>query len=290
MEFLKTLILFYFDRPDLVICSNQSSLSEKRDDSFEKYYQKPKKSRKKKKRIVFHPHGLHLSENRIGIIEGMISTREAKKTAHTYQTTITVLITAILIDSIYEEMYTRERKKEIVIEIPVNLRNFFASKSARNFFGVMRVSYQNIENVTLEHIIKSIHHQFKEELTEEKLREHMNHYSMLEHNFFARIVPLFVKDQVLKFGAYLAAREISCSLSNIGKVEMPKEVEDKVALFDFFSSTDKLQLCICSYQDALMVSFSSTFVNTNIQKNFFRTLSKLGFRVEVTGNNDRRGL
>ena len=43
--------------------------------------------------------------------------------------------------SIYEEMNVRERKRPVVVTIPVNLRKYFSSQSARNFFSVFNVGY-----------------------------------------------------------------------------------------------------------------------------------------------------
>ena len=55
-------------------------------------------------------------------------------------------------------------------------------------------------------------------------------------------------------------------------------------LFDVFVSTDKLQICMCSYRNNMVISFTSPFVSTDIQKNFFRTLTEMGIEAEIAMN------
>ena len=54
--------------------------------------------------------------------------------------------------------------------------------------------------------------------------------------------------------------------------------------FDVFASTDGMQACMCSYKDSLMVSCTSHFINTEIEKNFFRTLTSNDIKVTINAN------
>ena len=38
-------------------------------------------------------------------------------------------------------MYVRDRKKPVVLTVPVDLRSYFPSHTARNFFSIIRASY-----------------------------------------------------------------------------------------------------------------------------------------------------
>ena len=73
-------------------------------------------------------------------------------------------------------------------------------------------------------------------------------------------------------------------MSNIGRVDMPEEMREEIRLFDVFVSTDKLQICMCSYRNNMVISFTSPFVSTDIQKNFFRTLTEMGIEAEIAMN------
>ena len=65
---------------------------------------------------------------------------------------------------------------------------------------------------------------------------------------------------------------------------MPEQVSPYLRHMSVFSSTAKLQLCICTCEDVLSVGFSSRFEDTEIQRNFFRMLTDLGIQVEIKSN------
>ncbi len=50
-------------------------------------------------------------------------------------------LAALLIQAIHGEMPLREEGRPVVLTVPVNLRSYFPSASARNFFGVINVGY-----------------------------------------------------------------------------------------------------------------------------------------------------
>ena len=74
------------------------------------------------------------------------------------------------------------------------------------------------------------------------------------------------------------------TLSNIGIIEMPEILDEYIDYFDVFASTDGIQACLCSYKDKLMVSFTSHFINSEIEKNFFRALSDENIEITINTN------
>ena len=268
LSFLKTLITNY-----LIIKYNiqknflvdDSSIYEKEDDSFEKYYKKSTKLKLPKDDKAYNLKGIKHPEDRLQIIEGVVSTKDVLSLAKSYKTTVTVYLTSILISSIGATMSRKEKRKPVVITIPVNLRKYFKSNTARNFFNTITVSYKfNEDNENLDH--------------------QMNALAVLENVFIIRLVPVFIKDIVLKYFHMKSRGEQTIALSNVGIVEMPKELQKYIKLFDVFASTDCTQICMCSYLDNMVLSFTSHFVDTEIQKNFFTELSKQNIEVVINTN------
>ena len=60
--------------------------------------------------------------------------------------------------------------------------------------------------------------------------------------------------------------------------------KDYIEKFSFMSSTDGMQLNLCSFEDRFVFSFSSHFINTEIQKNFVRELVSQGIEVSIDTN------
>ena len=60
--------------------------------------------------------------------------------AHELGVSLTSYLGASLMLAIYAEMPALERSKPIAISLPVNLRNYYPSETARNFFNSVYVN------------------------------------------------------------------------------------------------------------------------------------------------------
>jgi len=292
LQFLRSLVYHYIIlchcadfQKQIPVFDYDASFSQRADDSFERYYSKNKKQEKRKKQLAYKIKGLKVLEKRIRVVEGTVSVQSVLNEAHKYHTTLTIFLTAILMCSIHKEMAEWEKKRPVVLNVPVNLRHYFFSETTRNFFSVIEAGYDFSSNSgKLEDVITYLSASFKRELTTDRLRAKLNEFAALEHNIFARATPRVFKDIVLKMAYDFGAKESTASLSNIGKITMPEQLIPYIRLFDVFVSTSKFQLCMCSFEDALKISFTTPLVSTDIEKNFFRILTGMGIAVELASN------
>lgn len=276
------LILKYKIKEKIVL--DDTSIYEKEADSFEKYYKKYKGLSIPKSKKAYTLKGNKYPFNNLKVIEGVLPTKEVLALSKKYNTTVTVYLTSLLIKSIASNMSRKDKKRPIVITVPVNLRKYFKSNTVRNFFSTISIKYKSKEKDNLEDIIESVDKQFKENLTREKLDESMNSLAVLENIFVIRLVPIFIKDIVLKYFHMTSKKEATMTLSNIGVIDMPEVLQPYIKLFSIFASTDVTQLCMCSYKDYMTLSFTTHFINTEIQKNFFKELSSSGIEVIINDN------
>lgn len=291
LSFLRVLVYHYLllrhpgelgKQPPLM--DYDASLTQKADDSFQKYYT-AEKGKSANVKTAYQLRGSRLSENRMQIIEGVVPVKAIIQKARELGVTMTVFLSTVFICSIAKSMAVRDLRKPVALTVPVNLRNFFDSASARNFFSVIEAGYTfHGRSDEFGDVLAAIKAAFAEELTTENLRRRLNSLAALEHNYFIRAVPLAIKDVVLRTADHFAEKNHTAALSNIGRVTMPAELCPYIRLFDVFVSTYGLQLCLCSFGDNLTLSFTSAFVSTEIQKNFFRALTDLGIPVEITAS------
>ena len=260
LQFLKNIVSNYLVEvhkeqfKDNIPIIDDATVTERNSDSFQKYYAKNKSNKQTPKRKAFN-------------------------------FKMEVYLTALFIEAIAKEMTIQQMKKPIVIMVPVNLRNYFPSETARNFFGMISVSYDfNKGDGSLDDIISRVNKSFKHELTKERLVIRMNNFASLERNLFIKIVPRPIKNIVLRASRHLKDLNETAVISNIGRVTMPDILDKYIDKIGVLISTLKLQLCICSYNDNLQIGFTSSFLSTDIQKNFFRSLSKNGVNVEIRTN------
>ena len=113
---------------------------------------------------------VRVPEGRLKIIEGIMPVKEVLRLAKSYGTTLTVLLTAMMLIAFDQEIPLRKKKNPVVLDVPVNLRNYFQSETSRNFFGVIKVGYNFSKGPgTLEDVIAHVKETFARELTADKL-------------------------------------------------------------------------------------------------------------------------
>jgi hypothetical protein len=210
---------------------------------------------------------------------------DALALARQYGVTLTEFMTAVLILAVHDGMRLRDRARPVVIAVPVNLRSFFPSSSARNFFATIDVAYDfSHRSSELADVAAYVHDCFRKNLSEPRMRERMNRLCALEHSWPMRIVPLALKDPVLRVANQVANRTVTAAFSNVGTVTMPPEMTPYIRQFIAFASPNKLQASACSYGGEYVVAFAGPYASHEVERAFFRSLAQLGLDVAVTNN------
>lgn len=286
-RFLTALITKYLARVqgiDEPALPYHASYTQMNNDSFSEYYNDKERAKAARRRNSCKLKGVKYPENRLKLITGIMPVDELHSKARKYNTTITVFLCACLMNAISANVSLRAKRKPVVLAVPVNLRSVFPSLSARNFFGVVNVEYDySTGSGELEDVIQKVGQGLKEGLTPQRLAADLNRFSAMEHNIFARVVPLALKNIIMRGAYMLSRRKVTAGLSNIGAIAVPSELEH-IRSFDVFAATNPLQACVCSFKNRLSVSFTSHFISADIQQQFFRTLTEMGIAVELAVN------
>jgi len=104
-------------------------------DSFLKYYSKDQKRPKKRKLHAFQIRKRKKDGNHLHVHESVVSVQAVLKRSRELGVSMTVFLTALFMMAINEEMSKMQKKKPVVLMVPVNLRKFFPSLSMLNFFN-----------------------------------------------------------------------------------------------------------------------------------------------------------
>ncbi len=296
MEFLKFLVSQYLklrypkELREFTPAGYDASQDQQTEDSFLKYYDPANKFPRPKNKVAYRIKGEYVPVGNLQVIEGCVPVKETLALAKSYRVTLSVFLTALLLQSIGETMTVRQKRRPVVSAVPVNLRNFFPSETARNFFGVINAGYHFGEGSgQFEEIVQQVKEQFARELTKEKLAARIHIMAALECNPVLRVVPWALKNPILHLANSVTKRYTTTSISNLGKVEMPPQVQEYIQQFHVFVSTDKVQACVCSYRDKLTINFTSAFVSTAVPTAFFRKLAEWGIPVEITATREEEG-
>ncbi len=295
LEFLKALVYNYLiitgkkiDSENLVLTSEIENAYEEYQDSFVKNYDASLKNNKRDPQALQFK-GTQYDDSYISIVTGEASVSKLKEVSHRYSSTITEFLTACLIYSANNQINLFEKKnKPFQVLIPVNLRKHFPSKTLRNFSLFISAGHHLKPDLSFEEILEAVKTVFENELKKEKLHERIVANVTIEKNIFLRVVPLVLKEIVLKIG-YLAWGDKlnSMAFSNIGLVKLPKEMEPYVRKFIFSNSatgTSPGNLGAISYQDKIQLTFAGAIHERDLQREFFRILGKFGLEIIIETN------
>lgn len=287
-EFLRELVknyLYLIHEEDLepVELSNQYlTVKDQEDDSFSRYYDPdfPRKKKKKIRAVQIKKGGKGYEELQIN--EASMSVKELLGIAREKKVSMPVLLTAAFICAIHEEMSRMQEKKPVILMVPVNLRKIFPSDSMLNFFGYIEPGYQfGGGKDSFEDVLEAVKLYFQENLSKEHMAGRMNELIAIEKHKILKWAPLELKNRCIRAGAKMAEQEVTAVLSNMSVVKMPEDYAQYIEKFGVYTSTNRTELCICSFQDTLSLGFTSRYDSTNIQRNFYRILKELGASVKV---------
>ena len=287
-EFLRELVknyLYLIHEEDLepVELSNQYlTVKDQEDDSFSRYYDPdfPRQKKKKIRAVQIKKGGKGYEELQIN--EASMSVKELLGIAREKKVSMSVLLTAAFICAIHEEMSRMQEKKPVILMVPVNLRKIFPSDSMLNFFGYIEPGYQfGGGKDSFEDVLEAVKLYFQENLSKEHMAGRMNELIAIEKHKILKWAPLELKNRCIRAGAKMAEQEVTAVLSNMSVVKMPEDYAQYIEKFGVYTSTNRTELCICSFQDTLSLGFTSRYDSTNIQRNFYRILKELGASVKV---------
>jgi len=299
ITFLKSLLVEYFTltgvacgdshgviRPGTPVYQSES------EDSFQRYYRKnlpdPPPLAK-----AYELDFKSISKGEYLITTGIVDVGQIIAATKKYQCTVTQYFIAHYFDTIqdFSKMDDHYKLLPVVMNIPVNLRNFFPSKTMRNFFsGISPTIDFRLGHYAFDELVLVIRNYMKTAITEKKLAQQISYNVRQEKPLWIRIVPLWLKKQILKvvYRNY-GENRMTTSLSNLGDIAMPKEIEHMIDRFEFYpppSAGTMKKVSMLSYRGKMYISFGSLTSDKTIEKLFFRKLRKSGISVKIESNGD----
>ena len=287
LEFLNLIVEKYLkikhpDELGNLSMSTGTSEADLSQDSFRQFYSKKKrKGKKQERKKAYHIKGMKHPYNQTQFLEVHMPVKDVLSKAKEMNVTLTTYVGTSLMMAIYKDMPLLSRTKPITLSMPVNLRNYYPSNTARNFFNSVFVSHIFKNDDTFESVAEKFQEDLKKELTPEAVAERMYDYEKLERLLFIRMVPLFIKNPVVNAFNRRSVRRVTAVLSNLGKLPIPPEVSDYVESYNAFCSTSSLFVVISSYKDELVMGISSAYRNTQVLRDFLKSFSDNGIETTV---------
>ncbi len=213
--------------------------------------------------------------------------------AHKYNTTITVFLGAVMMKALAnlqnEKTLSRKKQKPVKLLIPVNLRSLYPSSTLRNFamFTIPEIDPRQGE-FSIDEIIKVIYHKMGTEVTKKHMSGVIAANVKDEKNIFLRVVPLPIKNAVMRAVFDSVGECKSClNLSNLGLVKLPDIMKKYVTRMDFILGVQAAAPYNCgviSYEDTVYVNFIRNIRQPDLERHFSNILRELGIEAVLQSN------
>lgn len=298
LEFLKTLVLAYFDVCGLSFETGITALHpddipalEEFEDGYSKYFRSNIPSPKKKPRSFHLPFQLHIPA-RFNILVSKVPLSEVCRKSKTYGVSVTEYLVAIYLyslQSIFSRLSNTQKKRSrkiFRIQVPVNLRRIYPSQTMRNFslFVTPEIDFA-LGEYTFEEIAKTVHHFMKLETDKKLINKIIARNVGAERNVWLKNTPLFIKSLILNLTYKIAGTSrYSGVITNLGKVSLA-EADRLIDYFVFIppppNKTLKVNCGVLGFGDNLVICFGNITNSKELEKEFLSFLVRESIPVKL---------
>ncbi|HOX92996.1 MAG TPA: hypothetical protein PLC54_08720, partial [Spirochaetales bacterium] len=297
MAFLKALLAEYFrilgvtstPLPGDVRVGDTPS-AEEHEDAYHRYY-RPGVPPPGKQGQAYHIDSKLLPKGQYRVTCGVVSVEGLSAQAKSRGVSINDLVVAAYMDALITtrqaELDAGKKPRPVVsLEVPVNLRKFYPTKTLRNFslFALPAIDLRP-GGFSFDELVKRAHHLMRLEGDERRMATHVSRNARAGRSIMIRLVPVWLKDFFARlFFESMGEGMMSGMLSNLGPVSMPQELEAHIERFDFVgapSTIIKTGASMLSWKGMAYISFHSLAQSRDVERLFFSRLAWLGLDVRV---------
>ncbi|MBQ3049066.1 MAG: hypothetical protein IJC94_03830, partial [Oscillospiraceae bacterium] len=218
---------------------------------------------------------------------------EALAKAHECGVSLTNFLCAVMMQALQnmqkEKVASVKKRKPIKVLIPVNLRSLFDSHTLRNF--AMYTTPEILPclgEYSFEEICQVIKNRMGAEITQKQMSMKIAVNVNSEKIMAVRVMPLFVKNIVMKAIFNSVGEKKSClTISNLGAVKLPDEMMPFVERMDFVLGVQANAPHNCgvlSFGDSLYINFIRNIKEADLEYHFYKVLRDFDLPVQVQSN------
>ena len=259
-----------------------------REDSFLKNYRRRHEKHYKTQRAHLIK-GERFRPGEFGVMHGYMNIGALKEVCHRYGASINEYLVAAYVWSVYtEHLNRRTSTAPIRVAVPVNLRPYFNSITTKNFFAMISAEFiPDKDDYTFERVLACVQTSLRSQLNKEHLEKIFSYNVSNQRNFLLRIIPLPIKNIVMRAVYNRSALANTTTITTVGKIDVAQTYRPFIDQFHVvvnLSIGQHIRSTICSYENTLVFTFSYDLSDMSIQRGFFRKLTEDGIQIEIESN------
>jgi hypothetical protein len=141
---------------------------------------------------------------------------------------------------------------------------------------------------SFDELLQQVALQLRLERDEKKLNAMISQHVKLEKNIFLKYLPLPVKNLGLGVATLVAAEKTATAyLSNLGPLSLPEEMMEHIEKVIFTPGPGIHHAARCgmaTFGDKLVFTFANILEESDIEREFFTRLVKMGVHVKIESN------
>ncbi|MCI8388660.1 MAG: hypothetical protein HFE63_09370 [Clostridiales bacterium] len=245
-------------------------------------------SKPEKESDAFHIQGYSYDGTRLNVLCALMPTDKLLALAHDSSSTMSEYMCALIIYSIINTSYRHSKhNRPIAVSLPVNLRGMFGSTTMRNFFGHVNIAVTPKDEMTFDDVLGEVKERFKACLTRGYFERQIADNVRIEKIPPVKFVPIWIKDLIMRYFFSRAEKKYTITFSNLGRMQLPEAIAGKLRRFEMLlgaSRTHPKKISMCSYNNELALSFSSTIDDNSLERFMIMQLVERGIDVSIVSN------
>lgn len=298
LNFLRKLLSTYFEKCGIINISHMDEVlpeqmdQEECEDSYNRYFQKIDTSHIRINNAFHIPFSLNKLP-RFEVLLAVLPTNSILNKAREYNVSLTEYLTAVYLfalQKVYEDQsIVRKRiaRKTIRIEVPVNLRKLYPSKTMRNFsLYVLPGIDMRLGSYSFEEIIKIVYHQMQLETDKKLINKMISRNVSGERNAVVRSLPLFIKSFFLSRLYAIGTKQYSGVVTNLGKIAFSPQVNEQIDQMIFIAPPPnkvlRVNCAVAGFGNRLVLSFGNITTSRALEKHFLKFLTGQNIPVKIS--------
>lgn len=202
-----------------------------------------------------------------------------------YDVTINELFLAFLFQVL---SYSTSKGGKIQIQVPINARKYYPTKTLRNYSLYNTICISKNDITDFEDTLKLVRTQSRQKITKEETDKVA--YNVIHLIRSIRFIPLAIKHPIAYFiYNYLGDKSSTTVLSNLGKIDIPKEMQKNVKKADFVLGTNRTNralFSIVTVNNVVELTISKSTTNKAVENNLYNMLKEHDLILGVHGSEE----